>query len=291
MIPPYGLPAEVDMQHGCVRDAVRVGRRGRHGPVVRACRRACKRRSANLVGLDEGRRAWRDARRAPAGASRAASSLPRSRSPSCCWSGSGLLMRSLFESAQRRYGLRLEQRADGRPADCAAAASGPGRAQRLSAIDPCRRRGHARRARPQSRRRCRCKAGATACPIRSRAARSSIAPIAAGHSSRWSARTTSIRCGSSCSPAARCCDTDTAGAPPVAVINEALAKREFPDEDPIGQRILVQEIVPGKTELGSEIRLGDRRRHRGTRRSRGSTTASAQACTSRTSRAPSMASA
>ncbi len=44
-----------------------------------------------------------------------------------------------------------------------------------------------------------------------------------------------------------------AGAPPVALINETLAKREFPDENPIGRRILVREIVPGKTEFGQEI--------------------------------------
>jgi hypothetical protein len=37
------------------------------------------------------------------------------------------------------------------------------------------------------------------------------------------------------------------------VINDRLAKRFFPNEDPIGQRILIQEIVPGKTALGSEI--------------------------------------
>ena len=48
-------------------------------------------------------------------------------------------------------------------------------------------------------------------------------------------------------------DRDTAGAPPVAVINEALARREFPDESPIGRRILVPELVPGKTEFGREI--------------------------------------
>jgi putative ABC transport system permease protein len=48
-------------------------------------------------------------------------------------------------------------------------------------------------------------------------------------------------------------DHDMAGAPPVALINETLAKREFPDENPIGRRILVQEIVPGKTEFGQEI--------------------------------------
>jgi putative ABC transport system permease protein len=48
-------------------------------------------------------------------------------------------------------------------------------------------------------------------------------------------------------------DTDTPGAPPVMVINETLARRDFPDTDPIGQRILVQQIVPGRTELGPEI--------------------------------------
>lgn len=46
---------------------------------------------------------------------------------------------------------------------------------------------------------------------------------------------------------------DTKGAPPVTVINQRLAQRYFPKEDPLGQRILIQEIVPGKTELGPEI--------------------------------------
>jgi predicted permease len=48
-------------------------------------------------------------------------------------------------------------------------------------------------------------------------------------------------------------DTDRAGAPHVALINETLAEREFPGESPIGHRILVREIVPGKTEFGPEI--------------------------------------
>ncbi len=47
--------------------------------------------------------------------------------------------------------------------------------------------------------------------------------------------------------------TDIAGSPPVMVVNETLAKRDFPDTSAIGQRILVQQIVPGKTELGPEI--------------------------------------
>jgi putative ABC transport system permease protein len=48
-------------------------------------------------------------------------------------------------------------------------------------------------------------------------------------------------------------DNDTAAAPPVAVINATLARREFSDDDPIGRRIVVQEIVPGTTELGRNI--------------------------------------
>jgi putative ABC transport system permease protein len=48
-------------------------------------------------------------------------------------------------------------------------------------------------------------------------------------------------------------EADSAGAPPVMLINETLAKRAFPGERAIGQRMLVQQIVPGRTELGDEI--------------------------------------
>ena len=45
-------------------------------------------------------------------------------------------------------------------------------------------------------------------------------------------------------------------------MNERLAKRYFDKEDPIGQRLLIQEIMPGKTELGADIVVGSRGRHR-----------------------------
>jgi putative ABC transport system permease protein len=48
-------------------------------------------------------------------------------------------------------------------------------------------------------------------------------------------------------------DRDTASAPPVLVINERLAKREFASDNPVGQRLLIEQILPGKTELGPDI--------------------------------------
>lgn len=48
-------------------------------------------------------------------------------------------------------------------------------------------------------------------------------------------------------------DRDTRTSPKVLVINERLARRFFPNEDPIGQRILIQEIIPGKTGLGPDL--------------------------------------
>jgi putative ABC transport system permease protein len=48
-------------------------------------------------------------------------------------------------------------------------------------------------------------------------------------------------------------DRDVKGSTPVAVINQGMANRYFKDQDPIGQRVLIQEIVPGKPALGPEI--------------------------------------
>jgi putative ABC transport system permease protein len=48
-------------------------------------------------------------------------------------------------------------------------------------------------------------------------------------------------------------DRDVQGAPPAAVIDETMARMYFKEEEPVGKRILVQEIVPGKTQLGPEI--------------------------------------
>ncbi len=46
---------------------------------------------------------------------------------------------------------------------------------------------------------------------------------------------------------------DTRGGAPVAVINEEMARRYFKGEDPIGKRILIQEILYGQPGLGNEI--------------------------------------
>ena len=48
-------------------------------------------------------------------------------------------------------------------------------------------------------------------------------------------------------------ERDGKGAPPVTIINETMVRLYFPNEEPVGKRILIQEIVPGKTQLGPEI--------------------------------------
>jgi putative ABC transport system permease protein len=48
-------------------------------------------------------------------------------------------------------------------------------------------------------------------------------------------------------------DQDVAGSTPVTVINETMAKRFFANEQPIGQRILIDQIITGKPQLGPEI--------------------------------------
>jgi putative ABC transport system permease protein len=45
---------------------------------------------------------------------------------------------------------------------------------------------------------------------------------------------------------------DLAGSPLAAVINETMRRKYLPNQSPIGKRILIQQIVPGKTQLGPE---------------------------------------
>lgn len=48
-------------------------------------------------------------------------------------------------------------------------------------------------------------------------------------------------------------ERDTQGSPPVTVITESMRKKYFGGGDPIGERLLIQEIAFGKTGLGPEI--------------------------------------
>ena len=48
-------------------------------------------------------------------------------------------------------------------------------------------------------------------------------------------------------------DRDARGGAPVTVINEEMARRYFKGEDPLGKRILIQEILYGQPGLGDEI--------------------------------------
>lgn len=48
-------------------------------------------------------------------------------------------------------------------------------------------------------------------------------------------------------------ETDTQGGLPVTVVDQSMVKRYFKGEDPIGKQVLIQQIVPGKHELGPEI--------------------------------------
>jgi putative ABC transport system permease protein len=48
-------------------------------------------------------------------------------------------------------------------------------------------------------------------------------------------------------------DQDIAGRVRVAVVNEALVKKYFPDVDPLTQRLIVEDLIPGVTKLGPPV--------------------------------------
>jgi predicted permease len=48
-------------------------------------------------------------------------------------------------------------------------------------------------------------------------------------------------------------EADAAGSVPVAIVNVALVKRYFPNADPLTQRLSVEQLIPGVTNLGPAI--------------------------------------
>lgn len=48
-------------------------------------------------------------------------------------------------------------------------------------------------------------------------------------------------------------ESDTQGAVPVTVVNKTFARRYFAIQDPVGQQVLIEQIITGRRELGPEI--------------------------------------
>ena len=48
-------------------------------------------------------------------------------------------------------------------------------------------------------------------------------------------------------------ETDTKGSLPVVVVNETFASRQFAAQNPIGQHVLIEQIITGKRQLGPEV--------------------------------------
>jgi putative ABC transport system permease protein len=48
-------------------------------------------------------------------------------------------------------------------------------------------------------------------------------------------------------------EADIAGGMPVAIINSEMAKKNFPDVDPLTQRIVIDQLIPGVTDVGPSV--------------------------------------
>jgi putative ABC transport system permease protein len=48
-------------------------------------------------------------------------------------------------------------------------------------------------------------------------------------------------------------DRDVKGSLPVIVINETFVRRHFPNEDPIGKQVVIEQIITGRRELAPEV--------------------------------------
>ena len=115
-------------------------------------------------------------------------------------------------------------------------------------------RGGARRRRPRrSRRACPCTARASACRSTSRASRSTIRRSGRAPGSTWSRRTTTGPSASAWRVGRAFTEQDRDGAVRVAIVNDTFVKKYLAGVDPLSQRLVIEQLIPGVTKLGPAV--------------------------------------
>ncbi len=217
-----------------------------------AARRRGRRRARSVNDILKDGGTLGDRRRTPGSAARSSSrefALALS-----LLAGGGLAVHSLVKLTQRRSRLPHGS------SHCVPAAGsgrtdrGGGADQRVSqpAARP-NRRGARRSRRCPLRPACRSEARPSACRSRSSGSPWTIPRSVLAPASTWCRRAYFGTFGIQIIRGRTFTDQDRLGTQPVAIVNETFAKRYFRDVDPLTQRIVVEQLIPGATRLGPPI--------------------------------------